>query len=258
MRTSILKKTALVGALALTTALGMTASGAYGASRGTVDRGVTLSAHTAKKTITCYKGNGVKKIVAVNPKCPVGWTTKKPPIRAINCYRGTTVKIMKAAAPSCPAGFSRTKPAPATTVRAFNGTYKGTIAMLWSASDVKVTQLTGTGTGSVFGLTSVSGTGSSSPTSTCDPISGTGTLSGSGGSLTLKLATNSQGCATDNAAPTVVTVTGTAVVLSGTGTFAGATGSLKVSGSFSIKSTAAGSSESDGFTATLVGALKVK
>jgi hypothetical protein len=258
MRTTIFRKTALVGVLALTTALGMTASGAYGVSRGSSDHAVTVSAHTAKKTITCYKGNAVKKVTGANPKCPVGWTTKKPALKSINCYKGTTVKVVKAAAPSCPAGYSTKKPAAASKVRAFNGTYKGTIAMLWSASEVKVTQLTGTGTGSVFGLTSVSGTGSSSPSSTCDPISGTGTLRGAAGSLTLKLATTSQGCGADSSAPTLVTVTGSAVVLSGTGTFAGATGSLKVAGSFSIKSTTAGSSESDGFTATLSGNLTVK
>jgi hypothetical protein len=30
-----------------------------------------------KKTITCYKGKLVKKVTAVFPKCPVGYSTKK-------------------------------------------------------------------------------------------------------------------------------------------------------------------------------------
>ena len=53
-------------------------------------------------------------------------------------------------------------------------------------------------------------------------------------------------------------MTGTATVTSGTGKFAGAKGTLKVSGTFSIKSTAAGSSESDNFSATLSGNLTLK
>jgi hypothetical protein len=49
-----------------------------------------------------------------------------------------------------------------------------------------------------------------------------------------------------------------ATVLSGTGKFKGATGTLSFSGSFSIQSTTAGSSESDSFSATLTGTLSIK
>jgi hypothetical protein len=204
-------------------------SGAIGASAATnssPSHSITLHASTAaKKTIVCYKGTAVRRVTAVNAHCPAGWTTKKP----------ATAKT-----------------------ETFSGTYKGTIAMLWSSSAVNVTALTGTGTGSDLGLSAVSGTGSSNPTSTCDPISGLGILTGGGSTLHLKLATSSKGCAADSAAPTTVTVTGTASVVSGTGKFAGATGTLKVSGSFQVKSTTAGSNESDAFSATLTGSLKVK
>ncbi len=221
-----LKITGITGAVALVTLLGMSgAMGASAATTATSTHHITLHADTAKRTLVCYKGAAVRHVVAVKPHCPAGWTTKKP----------ATVKT-----------------------EAFSGTYKGTIAMLWSSSAVTVTALTGTGTGSDLGLSAVSGTGSSSPTGTCDPISGVGVLTGAGSTLHLKLATTSKGCAADSAAPTTVTVTGTATVVSGTGKFAGATGTLKVSGSFQIKSTTAGSSETDAFSATLTGSLKVK
>jgi hypothetical protein len=219
------KYSVAVGAVALVTTLAM--SVASGASVPSTPRAAahTVTSHTATHTLICYKGKLIKRVTAVKPMCPAGWTTKKPVL--------------------------------AKTV-AFSGSYTGTMSLLWSASDVKVTTLTGTGKGATLGLTAVSGTGSSSPTSSCDPINGTGTLSGGGSSLHLTLLTTSKACATDSAAPTSATVTGSAKVLGGTGKFRGATGTLKVTGSFSIKSTTAGSSESDGFSATLSGKLITK
>jgi hypothetical protein len=220
------RNSGVVGAVALATLLSMsvaTGAGAVASTHSSVSQSVI--AHVAKKTLVCYKAKLIKKVTAVSPKCPAGWTTKKPA---------------------------------AAKTAAFSGTYKGNISMLWSASDVKVTSLTGTGTGTNLGLTSVSGTGVSSPSNQCNPISGSGTLSGAGGTLKLKLATTSQGCGADSAAPTFVTITGSALVASGTGKFAGATGTLKVNGSFMIKSTVAGSNESDAFTVTLTGSLKLK
>jgi hypothetical protein len=215
-----------IGALAVATVLGM--SVATGGAAVAVTQSSTSHSFSAKvvtKTLVCYKGKLIKKVTAVSPKCPAGWTTKKPA---------------------------------AAKTAAFSGTYKGNISMLWSASDVKVTSLIGTGSGASLGLTKVSGTGVSSPSNQCNPISGSGTLTGATGTLKLKLDTKSQGCGADSAAPTVVAITGNAVVVSGTGKFAGATGTLKINGSFLIKSTTAGSSESDAFTVTLTGSLKLK
>ena len=220
-----LTKTGTVGVLALTTVLGMSVTSIAGATSTHHADASRISAHAAKKTITCYKGKATKKVTAAAPKCPAGWSTKKP----------------------------------ATTVSdPFNAKYSGTISLLWSASDVKATALTGTGTGTDLGLTSASGTGSSVASSTTDPINGTGTLSGGGSSLTVKLSTSSTATAVGSAAPTTVTVSGSAIIVSGTGKFAGATGTLKVTGSFNIKSTTAGSSESDSFNATLTGSVVVK
>ncbi len=223
-----LKFTGITGALALVTLLGMSSSiGASAATTSGSTHNLALNSHVAakKRTIVCYKGNAVKRVVAIKPLCPRGWTTKKP----------ATAKT-----------------------EAFSGTYRGTIAMLWSASAVTVTSLSGSGTGADLGLSAVSGTGGSNPSGQCDPINGVGILKGASGTLHLKMATTSKGCGADSAAPTSVSVTGSAIVTSGTGKFAGATGTLKVLGSFSIKSTTAGSSESDAFSATLTGSLKVK
>ncbi|MGA7835448.1 MAG: hypothetical protein WCA31_09615, partial [Acidimicrobiales bacterium] len=155
----------------------------------------------------------------------------------------------------------RTHVAKAKTKKvAFKGSYSGNISMLWSSNSVSVTSASGTGTSTELGASTLSGTGTSSPSSTCDPFSGSGTISGGGSVIHFKIVSSSaqQACAAGSAAPTSVDVKGVATVVSGTGKYAGATGSLKIAGSFSIKSTTAGSSESDAFTATLTGTLTVK
>ncbi len=143
---------------------------------------------------------------------------------------------------------------------AFKGAYKGTIAMLWSSTGVKATAVTGTGTATYLGKSKLAGTGSAPASNTCDPLTGTGTLIGAGSKLVLKIIapSTSQACAAGQAAPTSVSVKGIAKVLSGTGKYKGVTGTLKFTGSFSIKSTTAGSSETDAFSAALNGVLSIK
>ena len=201
--------------------------------------GITATANaTAKKsTITCYKGATSKVVTGVSPKCPTGFTTKKP-----------------SATPT-------TKPSASTssaTTIAFSGTYKGNIAMMWSDSDVTVTNLSGTGSGTDIGDSKLTGTGGSSPSAQCDPINGSGSISGSAGVINVKLDTDAQGCAQDGAAPTTVDVKGNAVITGGTGKYAGATGKLAIVGSFAVKSTTAGSSEKDDFKVTLTGTITLK
>ncbi len=145
-------------------------------------------------------------------------------------------------------------------VIAFRATYHGTMSLLWSSSSVKVTSLVGTGTIPGVGASTLRGTGISSPSSTCDPFSGTGSITSAKGALVLRVVESAKqsACASGSAAPTTVTVKGVATVLTGRGIYLAAKGSLAISGSFSIQSTAAGSHESDQFTATLVGKLTVK
>ncbi len=199
------------------------------------------SANAATKTITCYKGTAVKKVSSANPKCAVGWSTKKP--------------VAIATKPVTPAPSSA--PAKAGAL-AFSGTYKGTIAMLWSDSSVQATAVTATGSGNIFGLDQLTGSGSSAPASQCDSINGAGTISDGTNTLKANFDTASKGCAKDAEAPTAVEITGNAVITGGTGKYAGATGTLKVTGSFSIKSTAAGFKESSPLTLTIAGNITTK
>ena len=150
--------------------------------------------------------------------------------------------------------------APKIVKVSFKGTYKGTIAMLWSSTGVKATAVTGTGAATYLGTSKLSGTGSAPASNTCDPLTGTGTLVGAGSKLILRIIspTTSQACAAGQAAPTSVSVKGIAKVIGGSGKYKGVSGTLKFSGSFSIKSTTAGSSESDAFSATLNGVLSIK
>jgi hypothetical protein len=92
----------------------------------------------------------------------------------------------------------------------------------------------------------------------CDGFDGSGTLSGGGSTLKLAFDTSAQGCAEDANAPTTISVKGNAKILSGTGKYAGATGTLSVKGSFSIRSTAIGSSEVISATLTATGTVTTK
>lgn len=223
----IINKSRIAGIFVVVTALGLLATNA------TVANAVT------KKTITCYKGTAVKKVSAASPKCPKGWTTKKPVVKAT-------------AKPS-------TTPTKATSgVVAFSGTYKGKMSVLWSDSGVQASSITATGTGTTLGLDTLSGTGSSSPQSQCDSIDGSGVLSGGGNTLKVTFDSNAKACAAEGAAPTAVNITGTASITGGTGKYAGATGTLKVTGSFAIKSNQAGFGETTALTLTLTGNINTK
>ena len=192
-------------------------------------------ANAATKSITCYKGTASKIVKAATPKCPTGWTTKKPVVK-------------------------KTTPPVSSTSKALtiNATYTGKIATLWTDSSVTATTVTGTGTGTTLGLTQLTGTGSSSPSSQCDSINGTGTISDGTNTLKASFDPASQGCAKESAAPTIVNITGNAIISGGTGKYAGATGTLKFTGSFKVGSTAAGTNESNALTLTISGSFNTK
>jgi len=203
------------------------------------------SAEAASKTITCYKGTVVKKVTAKTPKCPTGYTTKKPVAKPT---ASATAKPTTAAA----------TPAAATNKFAFNGTYKGKMSIVWSDYDAKATSVSGDGTGVIFGMDSLSGSGSSAPSTQCAGLDGVGVISGGGSSIKVTFDTSAKVCAEDGAAPTTINITGFAVVNSGTGKFAGASGKLKAVGYFNIKSADAGASESSVLTLTLTGEITTK
>ena len=187
-------------------------------------------ASAATKTITCYKETAVKKVTTA--KCPTGWSTKKPAVK-----------------PTAPI---------ASTAIAFQGNYSGKVSLLWGDGYVQVTSVKATGTGNVGDLAELTGTGSAAPAAQCDSFAGTGTLGTGANTLKVAFDTSAKGCAEDETAPTKITFSGNAVIKSGTGKYANATGVFKVSGSFSIQTTAVGKSETNAFSMTASGSIKLK
>jgi len=218
--------------------------------------GTVSAVSAATKTITCYKGTIVKKVTATSPKvpkCPTGYTTKKPVAKP-------TVKatVKPTTAATAKPTTAATTPASTSNKFAFNGTYKGKMSIIWSDYDVRATSVSGDGSGAIFGMDSLSGTGASSPSTQCAGLDGTGVISGGGSSIKVTFDTTAKVCAEDGAAPTTINLTGFAVVNSGTGKFAGASGKLKAVGHFNIKSADAGASESSVLTLTLTGEITTK
>ncbi len=63
----------------------------------------TPSATQKKTTISCQKGSTVRKVTAVNPKCPTGFKKQT----TITCVKGKSTKKVTALNPKCPAGFRK-------------------------------------------------------------------------------------------------------------------------------------------------------
>jgi hypothetical protein len=196
----------------------------------------TVANAAVKKTITCYKGTVVKKVTAVAPKCPTGYTTKKPVAKPAATTASTAGSV------------------------AFQGTYKGKISILFGDGNlIQVTKVDGTGTGNVSGLTGMSGSASSAPSNLCDNFDGKGIISGGGNSLNLTFDSSSQGCADSDSAPATITIKGSAKITGGTGKYAGASGTLVVKGTFDINSKGiVNTSESTSFTLDLSGKITTK
>jgi len=188
-------------------------------------------ASAATKTISCYKGTSVKKVTT--KKCPAGWSSKKP----------------AAAKPATPTSSKSV---------AIDGTYKGTVALLWGDTYVQVTSVKATGTGTVADLAELVGSGAAAPASQCDTFDGTAVLGTGANTIKVAFDSSAKGCAEDDSAPTTVRFGGNAVIKSGTGKYQGATGTFKVAGSFSIKTITAGSKESVPFTMTASGSITLK
>lgn len=198
--------------------------------------GYAGSASAATKSITCYKGTQSKVVKAAAPKCPAGWSTKKP--AATPTKAGTT-----AAAPV-----------------AINATYKGKMSALWSESSIDAS-VTGSSSANNGGLSDLTGSGSyaSQEGDKCITLAGEATLKGGSDSLKLEFVTpKSTACGKDADGPTTVEINGSAKIVGGTGKYAGATGTLKVDGSFASKHPANGVTEKVDLTLTLSGNIVTK
>lgn len=203
-------------------------------------------ANAASKTIVCYKGTLTKKVTAAAPKCPTGWSTKKP----------VAVKPATTTAPK-PTASTTTTAKGAKVVMA--GTYKGKIALVWSDSNVTASSVTATGTGNTAGLDELTGSGDAEPSAqTNQAITGRGVLGSGANTLKIAFDTGSKASAKDGDAPTTITFSGPANIISGTGKFAGATGTLEVSGTFKIASKDAGFTEKADLTLTISGTINTK
>ena len=130
----------------------------------------------------------------------------------------------------------------AKTVK-FSGKYSGKASVTIKGSAIKISSVSGSGSGtdSLSKLSGKNGTGHTS--GTCGFFSGPATISGSGGSLTLAVKSTSKACGESN----VKSVSGSATVSNGSGKLKGAKGTLSFSGSYNKS---AGS-----FTVTISGTL---
>lgn len=147
---------------------------------------------------------------------------------------------------------------------AFKATYQGTLKLVWGAQTASASIVTSHGTGTYMARGKLTGHGSGADTSSTTAFAGAGVMSGAGSTIRLSVKTTQSSVSTDATAsgvqspPANVTVVGTATVTGGTGKWKGATGTLKFQGSFQVTNATTGTSETDAFSATLTGTLKVK
>jgi hypothetical protein len=208
-------------------------------------------------------------VIAISSLGSLAFTTSaSAATKSITCYKGTQSKVVKAAAPKCPAGWSTKKPAaakPTTTAKAaapvaMNATYKGKMSALWSEASIEAS-VTGTSSANNGGLADLTGSGSyaSQEGDKCITLAGEATLKGGSDSLKLEFITpKSTACGKDADGPTSVEINGLAKITGGTGKYAGATGNLKVDGSFASKHPANGVTEKVDLTLTLSGSIVTK
>lgn len=177
--------------------------------------------------------------------------------KKLTCYKGTAVKVVTTA--KCPAGWSTKKPAASAKSVALNATYKGKMTMVWTESGVKVNDLSGTSSDAgASGFKTLTATGGSAPQATCAAVTGNFTLAAADGKLNFKVDSSTKGCASNEAAPSPVSVSGSGTITGGTGKYVGATGTLTFKGGFNVKSTAAGTNDAEDFNVTFTGSVKLK
>jgi hypothetical protein len=139
----------------------------------------------------------------------------------------------------------------------FSGHYKGNAALLIDNGAVTISSVTGKGTGTLVGASTISGKGTSSSSAQCDPFTGTGTIAGAAAKLSLKVVeSKSSGCSSGESGPVTVTFTGLAQVTGGTAKAKGASGSLKFNGSLKLGGTSG--SQNGSYTVVLTGKLTLK
>lgn len=143
---------------------------------------------------------------------------------------------------------------PATRTLAFAGHYTGNVALLIDNSRVTISSVTGKGSGTLVGSSTVSGKGSASASAQCDPFSGTGAIAGPSSRIDfLVTSSSSQGCSNGESGPITVTFKGIARATGGTGKAKGISGSLTFKGSLHLGNTTG--SQKGAFTVAVTGHL---
>jgi len=148
------------------------------------------------------------------------------------------------------------KSVPTRTV-AFSGHYAGNVALLIDNSKVTISSVTGKGTGTLVGTSTVSGAGSASASAQCDPFSGRGAIAGPGTRIEfLVTSSSSQGCSSGESGPITVTFKGVAKATGGTGKAKGVSGDLTFKGTLHLGNTTG--SQKGEYTVTVTGRLALK
>lgn len=151
-----------------------------------------------------------------------------------------------------------TSAAKSTKVVTFKGSYSGTASLLINGDSIKILSVTGHGSASIVGASSLTGIGSatSSGNSQCVPFKGTGAIKGSAATIKFSVSTStSKGCSSGQSGPVTVTVNGIAKAKGGTGKAKGAKGNLKFKGKLKLNDTTG--SQTGTFSGTVSGKLTV-
>ena len=154
---------------------------------------------------------------------------------------GLAISLASLAAWAVPAAAVPTRAAtaaPAAKGALFSGHYTGKASLLIDNGAVTIPWVTGKGTASLVGSSTVTGKGTASASAQCDPFTGTGSLSGTTGKLNLTVVqSKSSGCSSGQSGPVTVSFNGVAIVTSGTGKAKGAKGDLKFNGTLALAGT---------------------
>ena len=75
-------------------------------------------------------------------------------------------------------------------VVAFSGHYRGNASLLINNGAVTISSVTGKGTGTLVGASTVTGKGAASSSAQCDPFTGTGSITGAAARLNLQRPAN--------------------------------------------------------------------
>jgi hypothetical protein len=165
--------------------------------------------------------------------------------------------VATATAPSASATPAQANRQAAGKAVSFSGRYQGNASLLIDNGVVTISSVTGKGTGTLVGASTISGKGSSSSSAQCDPFTGTGTIAGAAAKLSLKVVeSKSSGCSSGESGPVTVTFTGLAQVTGGTAKAQGASGSLKFNGTLKLGGTSG--SQNGAYTVVLSGKLALK